>query len=392
MVIADDDELFRSYLSVMLAPVGLETITAANGNELTQLIQRQMPDCIILDYDMTNENGIFVQEQLRARFPSLCPILMLSADETQRTAIRAFRMGVDDFVQKRNLKLEEIQSAISRAIFGRRSRRASDAAEPGARGGSSIDHVTGLYTREEIDARILRIEAIAERSGHTAALFAIYFEPWQSLCHRVGLTMAEMAMREFARKLGPALRVGDICGRYGEDVLCCVWENCADLAVVEQRKGAMKAALNYTYNVGAAQFDVSARILAEIRSPGGEPFAQRLAQMSAHFDANRQANLVRESALDASGERPPGGSPFEIERRRTARRRVFKKGTIAINEGASRLPVNVRNLSEGGAKIELLSVLAVPDSFTLLLNDFEGPRKVRKRWQTNEFIGLEFVE
>jgi two-component system cell cycle response regulator len=392
VVIADDDELFRSYLSVMLTPLGLETRLAADGDELTRLIQQQMPDCIILDYDMTNENGIFVQEQLRARFPSLCPVLMLSADETQRTAIRAFRMGVDDFVQKRNLKLEEIQAAISRAIFSRRSRRAGDPVEPSARNGSSIDHVTGFYTREEIDARVARIQAIAERSGHPAAVFSIYFDPWQSLCHRVGLALAEKAMREFSRRLAPALRVSDICGRYGDDVLCCVWENCADMAVVEQRKAAMTAALSYTYNVGAAQFVITPRISAEIWTFGEDLLAQRLARMSDDFEVHRQANLAREAELDATAERRAGAGPFENERRRSVRRRIFKQGSIAINDGASRLPVNIRNISDGGAKIELRSVLAVPETFTLMISDFGGPRNVRKRWQTNEFIGVEFVD
>ena len=392
VVIADDDDLFRSYLSVMLTPLGLETRQAADSEELAKLIQKQMPDCIILDYDMTNENGIFVQEQLRARFPTLCPVLMLSADETQKTAIRAFRMGVDDFVPKRNLKLEDIQAAISRALFHPHGRRVGDSAQSSARAGSAIDHVTGFYVREEVDARLAQIEAMSERSGQPAAVFAIYFTPWQSLCYRVGLALAEKAMREFARKLAPELRVTDICGRYGDDVLCCVWENCADAAVVEQRRSEMAAALNYVYNVGASQFLIGAKIAAEIRHAGEEPFVKRLARMSADFEVERQANLAREVAMDASASRSGTPASYGQERRKSVRRRIFKQGSIAINDGASRLPVKVRNISDGGARIELQSVLAVPEVFSLTANDFERPRKVRKRWQTNEFVGVEFID
>ena len=392
VVIADDDELFRSYLSLMLTPIGLQTRAAANSDELIRLVQEQMPDCIILDYDMTNENGIFVQEQLRARFPALCPVLMLSADETQKTAVRAFRMGVDDFVQKRNLKLEEIQGAISRAILKGGRRRGDSVADSSARQGSAIDHVTGFYVREELDARLARIETIAERSGRAVAVFVVYFAPWQSLCHRIGLALAEKALREFARKLAPELGASDICGRYDDDILCCVAEHCADLAVVERRIRAMTAALTYTHHVGAAQFEIAPKILAEIRNSGEDSFAQRIARMSAQFEPHRQASLEREAAMDAGAERSANATPAGHERRRSVRRRIFKHGSIAIHDGASRLPCVIRNISDGGARIELQSVLAVPDSFTLTVSDIGGHRRVRKRWQTNEIVGVEFVD
>jgi CheY-like chemotaxis protein len=392
VVIADDDELFRSYLSFMLMPTGLQTRTAANSEELVRLVQEQMPDCIILDYDMTNENGIFVQEQLRARFPALCPVLMLSADETQRTAVRAFRMGVDDFVQKRNLKLEEIQGAISRAIFNRGRRRTLSSTDFGARQGSALDHVTGFYVREELETRFARIEAISERNHHASAIFLVYFAPWQSLCHRVGLAFAEKALREFARKLASEVAASDILGRYGDDILCCVSERCGDFSLVEQRRAAMTAALSYTHHVGAAQFDVVPIISAEVRKSGEERFIQRVARMSLEFDAHRQASLEREAAMDAGADRPATASPAIQERRRSVRRRVFKHGSIAIHGGVSRLPCVVRNISDGGARIELQSVLAVPDTFTLTMNDLGGPRLVRKRWQTNENVGVEFVD
>jgi hypothetical protein len=51
------------------------------------------------------------------------------------------------------------------------------------------------------------------------------------------------------------------------------------------------------------------------------------------------------------------------------RRRTLKGARIVFNEGSSTMSCQVRNLSETGTLLKLVSVVGTPDTFELLLDD-----------------------
>ena len=57
------------------------------------------------------------------------------------------------------------------------------------------------------------------------------------------------------------------------------------------------------------------------------------------------------------------------ERRATIRHRTLKVGKIAINDGFSVIDCTVRNLSETGALLRVVSVVGIPDQFVLIISD-----------------------
>lgn len=77
------------------------------------------------------------------------------------------------------------------------------------------------------------------------------------------------------------------------------------------------------------------------------------------------------------------------ERRRTPRHRVFKGGLIAF-KGKS-LTCTVRNLSDGGANLDIDSGAAVPPSFTLVLETDKTIRRCEMKWRTERRIGVAFA-
>jgi hypothetical protein len=52
----------------------------------------------------------------------------------------------------------------------------------------------------------------------------------------------------------------------------------------------------------------------------------------------------------------------------------------------------IRNISDGGVRIVLPGLLAIPDQFLLRFNPAGSARNVRKVWQHNEEIGLAFID
>lgn len=75
---------------------------------------------------------------------------------------------------------------------------------------------------------------------------------------------------------------------------------------------------------------------------------------------------------------------------REPRRRVLKGGKIIFNDATSVIDCVVRNLSDGGAALEVATPLGIPGEFRLaVLNEFERPCRVA--WIRGGRLGVKFL-
>lgn len=79
-----------------------------------------------------------------------------------------------------------------------------------------------------------------------------------------------------------------------------------------------------------------------------------------------------------------------IEKRTSQRYRVFKGATIAF-EGSG-IACTIRNMSAGGAAIELEAPVTLPQSFTLSITRDNVVRNCRPIWRSDRRVGLAFVQ
>ena len=79
-----------------------------------------------------------------------------------------------------------------------------------------------------------------------------------------------------------------------------------------------------------------------------------------------------------------------IEKRAAQRFRVFKGGVIALAVGG--VACTVRNISTGGAAIDLDAPVALPPSFTLSIACDQLERRCRAVWRSDKRVGLAFVQ
>ncbi|WP_332688064.1 PilZ domain-containing protein [Devosia sp.] len=79
------------------------------------------------------------------------------------------------------------------------------------------------------------------------------------------------------------------------------------------------------------------------------------------------------------------------EKRASPRQRTLKGGRIVINDGFSTFQCTVRNLSESGARLKVASIIGIPDSFQLAMDD--GRKFVcTVVWRTETEIGVVFTQ
>lgn len=77
------------------------------------------------------------------------------------------------------------------------------------------------------------------------------------------------------------------------------------------------------------------------------------------------------------------------ENRQTQRRQILKGGRIVFNAGRSTIDTRIRNLSGKGAKLQVSSVVGIPDTFDLLLEG-HSRQPCRVVWRTLKELGVQF--
>ena len=97
ILIVDDEKELVMLLQDELEARGHQVLTAYNGPCGITLAKRQ-PDLIILDIMMPEMDGFEVCRKIRDE--ALCPILFLSAKQTESDKIRALTLGGDDYISK----------------------------------------------------------------------------------------------------------------------------------------------------------------------------------------------------------------------------------------------------------------------------------------------------
>jgi two-component system NtrC family sensor kinase len=126
VLVVDDSLVYRDLLvNHVLKPGGYEALTANDGETGLRVAQEQVPDLIIMDMQMPGMTGIQVLEALHEAGNEI-PIIMMTLHGSEDLAVRAFRLGVKDYVIK-PFDIDEMLMAMDKALSEVRLRRERDA-------------------------------------------------------------------------------------------------------------------------------------------------------------------------------------------------------------------------------------------------------------------------
>ena len=112
----DDEPKVLKLLKANLESSGYKILTAEDGEEAIDLVERQLPDLIILDLMLPKMDGYAVCRQIREFSP--VPIIMLTARSAQVDLIHGFEVGADDYLTKPfsvNELLMRVQAVLRRS-------------------------------------------------------------------------------------------------------------------------------------------------------------------------------------------------------------------------------------------------------------------------------------
>jgi len=101
VLVADDHVVVREGIRHVLAgaPDFDVVAEAGDGDETLALVERFVPDVVVLDITMPGKTGLEVTAELRKRFPAV-RILILSMHEHSEYVMEAVRLGAHGYVLK----------------------------------------------------------------------------------------------------------------------------------------------------------------------------------------------------------------------------------------------------------------------------------------------------
>lgn len=100
ILIAEDDEMMLKTMEFKLIREGYEVITCSDGKEALEKIVSENPDLIISDIEMPFVSGLDIVNKVKIELQLDIPIIILSAVGLEKTVLKAFELGTDDFITK----------------------------------------------------------------------------------------------------------------------------------------------------------------------------------------------------------------------------------------------------------------------------------------------------
>ena len=100
-LIVDDTRTIRSIVKKMVTGFGFQPVEAENGLQALQACDKQIPDVILLDWNMLVMNGLEFLKSLRARPDGVAPIVIFCTTENALDRIQeGIEAGANEYIMK----------------------------------------------------------------------------------------------------------------------------------------------------------------------------------------------------------------------------------------------------------------------------------------------------
>jgi two-component system cell cycle response regulator len=112
----DDSKTLRLIVTRHLKPFGVEVLEAENGQVGLAKAQSELPDLILLDYNMPILDGFHTLVELKTD-PNLkpIPVMMLTTETVKETVFKLIKLGLMDYIAKpftRELLLQKVNGVL----------------------------------------------------------------------------------------------------------------------------------------------------------------------------------------------------------------------------------------------------------------------------------------
>lgn len=261
LLIVDDSKLIRATTRVMFEEE-FEVLEASNGNEALTMIDENI-DIILLDLYMPTMGGIEVIQNIKAvKKLEHIPIIIITSSENVEDQLKAFEMGVNDYITKPIIpeiaihRVKNIVESNKRMLKIMEERKLLIMK-------AEMDGLTGVYNKT---TTVTKIEEILKRENDERyALFVFDIDFFKAVNDQEGHLAGDQTLKEVADLISSNFKNTDIVGRIGGDefvTLMCISEGdrsvenkANDLIRLMNNKSNLQIPEKLTLSIGIAFTD-----------------------------------------------------------------------------------------------------------------------------------------
>ncbi|MEW6635419.1 MAG: EAL domain-containing protein [Actinomycetota bacterium] len=240
---------------------GFEVVRAERLLEALELLERRAFDVVLLDLTLPDSSGLETVDRMRAAVPQI-PLVVLSGRDDEETALRAIKVGAEDYLVKGQGDGDLIARSIRYAIERKR-------AEQRMAYLAQYDHLTGLANRALFQDRLEQALARAGRSSGRVALMFVDLDRFKVINDTFGHMGGDELLREVAARIRGRLRESDTVARLGGDEFAIILENLAEAHDAAQVARDLLEIISEPVSVGGHEVSMTASIGIAVHPPSG---------------------------------------------------------------------------------------------------------------------------
>jgi len=117
ILLVDDDRDILAAMQVALADLGMDIVTATDGDEAAKQAQSVQPDVVVLDMMLPKRSGFLVMENLKkGKKKSDSPrVIMITGNQGSRHKTYAESLGVSAYLNK-PFRMEKLVETVKKLL------------------------------------------------------------------------------------------------------------------------------------------------------------------------------------------------------------------------------------------------------------------------------------
>jgi two-component system, cell cycle response regulator len=208
ILIAEDDNMQRKFLTALLNKADHEVIPAISGKQAWETMQDEQIRMLITDWMMPDMNGLDLIQNIRAAdWPSYTYILLLTSKDSKTNTVEGLQAGADDYLTKpfdRNELMARV--GIGERILNLEARLAHMATH---------DTLTGLLNRRALyDIAQARLESLLEDQDEISFIM-LDVDYFKNINDNFGHMIGDRALCQIADTINRISQDSGFVGRWG---------------------------------------------------------------------------------------------------------------------------------------------------------------------------------
>ncbi len=224
ILIVDDDEVTRCHVARLLrrGRAGCELIEADSVDSAYEAIHRREPDCTLLDFRLGDGTAFDLLSRFVERAEPLPSIVMLTGMGSEKVAVDALKLGVQDYLGKDDLDPDALWHTLEQAMHKAREARHRQQRALELEHLSLHDELTGLPNRRLFGDRLQQARLAANRNGSAFAVLVIDLDLFKSVNDRFGHAVGDRVLKLAAERMRAVMRSSDTLARTGGDEFAAI--------------------------------------------------------------------------------------------------------------------------------------------------------------------------